>query len=173
SLDVPPVKITSPGITTDVATNPDGTMIAAVLGPNRALTSGALHSIDKEGAKREILFSGAIWRASHSNYAKFTPDGKHLFVSSFAGRDRSGNMQNPGLDVYVPDQKAESGFKKISSIRSAIRVNSGVSVGGYFDLTPDGENAIFHNGAVIAVGKVTVSAENASSIPEPDTGMGP
>src|SRR5206468_4249677 len=83
--------------------------------------------IDKEGAKRELLFAGAIWRASHNNYAKFTPDGKHLFVSSFAGRDRSGNMQNPGLDVYVPDQKAESGFKKISSIRSAIRVNSGVS----------------------------------------------
>ena len=81
-------------------------------------------------------------------------------------------MQSPGLDVYVPDKKSETGFRKTASIRYAVRVNSGVSVGGYFHVTPDGEYVVFHNGAVIAVHKATVNAENAATVADPDAPFG-
>ena len=165
----------SPGIVTDVASHPDDSMVVAVAGapeqvgsmPN--LKSGQMHSIDAGGDMKEFLMTS--WKASNSNFAKFTPDGKHLFVSSIAGRDKD-HLQNAGLDVYVPDKKQPSGFKKAASIRSVIWVNSGVSIGGYFEVTPDGENLVFHNGAVVAVDKITTNAEGADSIPEPGGAAG-
>ena len=164
-------KFRSPGVATGVATGPEGMVAVATKTPADAKGNsvpGRLYSVNASRTdSEELTVSG--WQASNNNYIKFTPDGMHLLVSSFAGRDRN-DIQFPGLDVYVPDKKATGGFKKISSIRSAIRVKSGVAVGGYFEVTPDGEHIIFHNGAVIAINKLATNAEGADSIPEPDSG---
>ena len=169
-------KSRSPGIATDIAPRPNGGMVVAVAGPLQngvpSLKDGKLFSIEAGGGEaQEIPLTG--WKASNNNYAKFSPDGKHLFVSSFANRDTRNpvNMLNPGLDVYVLDSKS-SGFKKAASIRSAIRVNSAVQIGGYFHVTPDGENVIFHNGSVVAINKITTNAAGADTVPEPDAGGG-
>ena len=82
-------KYRSPGIATDIAPRPNGGMVVAITGPLQngvpSLKEGRLHSIDAGGESQEILLKG--WKASNNNYAKFSPDGKHLFVSSFANRD--------------------------------------------------------------------------------------
>jgi hypothetical protein len=154
------------GIPTDVTTTPDGmTVVASAERVNAQpnFRGGKLFANDEE-----IGVTG--WKASNNNYAKFSPDGKKLFTSSFANRDsRTSNMQEAGFDVYEATGK---GFKKIASIRDSIRFASSVPIGGYFEVTPDSEYVIFHSGAILAVDNLTKNAEGADKVPEPNSGGG-
>lgn len=94
---------------------------------------------------------------SHGYIAR-TADGKRLVTSS-SGGDRWGQTV---VEVYdVTDWKAGGGFKRVASARVA-RVNDaagdpGVNLGHNFELTPDGQYALFcHTGAIVdlsAIGK--------------------
>jgi hypothetical protein len=163
--------VRAPGVVTDIAPLPDGGMVLATsaeVGPAASTQKGQLHSIDAKGKSQEVVGTG--WLASHNNYVEFTPDGKHLLVSSIAGHDQKGKMINPGLDVYVPDEKGDGGFKKLASIRSAIWVNTGELVGGFFHIAPDGSQVIFHNGIVLTLDTIAENAENADAVAEPERG---
>ncbi|MFO0804631.1 MAG: hypothetical protein U0791_16095 [Gemmataceae bacterium] len=165
-------KLRSPGVVTDYTTRSNGSSVYAVLGQadRNGARPGQLHAADPAGDVNMIGTSA--WKASNNNYVRFSPDGAYLFASSFANRDSRGNLQNAGLDVYAPDAKEAGGYKKIASIRDAIRVTSSVPVGGYFDVSPDGSHVLFHNGAVLAVKNIDKNAEGADKVPEPGGNQG-
>jgi hypothetical protein len=168
-------KLRSPGVVTDYTTRSNGSAMFAVLGQadRNGARPGQLHAADAAGDVNMI--GTTAWKASNNNYVRFSPDGSHLFATSFANRDTRGNLQNAGLDVYATDAKEAGGYKKIASIRDAIRVTSSVPVGGYFDVSPDGSHVLFHNGAVLAVKNIDKNAEGSDKVPEPggNPGGGP
>ncbi len=133
------------GMVSDVAPGPAGRFVAAV--GATAGSPGKLMLIDGAGAPQEIPTAGG--RASQNGYARFTPDGKKLLVTSHGLAP--GGMA-PGLDIYdVSDPAAAAGYKKVATVRSA----GTLLVGGNLHIAPDGQRVVFQTGAVLATDKMT------------------
>ena len=145
-----------PGASTDVAITTDGILLAGVIGTG-APSAAKLQMLGTQGTlPAEIPTVG--WKASNNGYVAFSPDAKRLYVSSLGGFGPNGPA-NPGLDVYeIEDVEDVKTYKKIASVRDS----GGVSIGGYFNLSPDGEYILFRTGAVLETAKL---AENSGLAP--------
>ncbi len=129
-----------PGLTTDVTDMPGGRLVAAVAG-NGAFAPGKLYTLDRDGDAKELKLPP--FGAAQPFYARFTPDGKRLVVSSVGGKG--------GVDVYdVADATSADGYKRAAAVRTA----DALPLYGYFHLTPDGTRAAFRTGAVIDLAEV-------------------
>jgi hypothetical protein len=116
-------------------------------------TSGGskLQLLDPETAAPTEIVNGGN-RPAQNGYARFTPDGKKLLVTSH-GFGAGG--ASPGLDVFdVTDAHATTGYKKVATVRSAGGA-TGLIVGGHFYIAPDGQRVVFQTGAVLATDKLT------------------
>ncbi|QEL20338.1 zinc finger domain-containing protein [Limnoglobus roseus] len=121
-------------------------LVASVI-PIGGGTSYALWSL-QQPAQATSLDTPGQQPLSHGYIAR-TPDGKR-FVTSSVGR-----FGQPVVEVYdVSDWKAGTGFTKVASARVAKVIDQpgepGVNLGHNFELTPDGQYAIFcDTGAVV------------------------
>ncbi|WP_439621529.1 YncE family protein [Gemmata sp.] len=97
-----------------------------------------LNAIDAKGDRAEVLRPG-LAGVSNSGYVGFTPDGKYLICSSHHPL-----ATGAGVDVYETSDKF-LGDKKVASVKKAGEAH----LGGTFLVSPDGEYAVFHNGAVL------------------------
>src|SRR5262249_28036131 len=122
---------------------------------------GKLMLYHKEGATE--LFAEGTWQASHNVYVEFSPDGRHLFVTSYGGVTRKGELEHLGLDVYrVTAPKNTSAYGRTASIYHGFKRGEYVPVGGLFEVTPDGAHLVFHNGTIL---KVATLADNVAAPP--------
>lgn len=138
-LVIDPVSFTKsptiplPGFTNDVTPSPGGRIVATVAGDER----NRLFTIDVAGGASEELTGGGT---ATNAYARFTPDGKKLIVSSTGYRG--------GVDVYDVDDAANAaGFRRTANLTPS----ENDPATGYFRLSPDGTLAIFNTGAVLDV----------------------
>jgi hypothetical protein len=143
------------GMTSDVAASPDGKVVAAQ-GATQG-QAGKLMVYDPQGGGAAQEIPVVPNRAHQNGYARFTPDGKKLLVTSHGYDQR---YFAPGLDVYdVTDAATPGGYKKVASLRSAGQL----FVGGNIHIAPDGTHVVFQTGVALAVDKLT---ENTGG-PEP------
>ncbi|HEX4606577.1 MAG TPA: hypothetical protein VH092_00070, partial [Urbifossiella sp.] len=148
----------------DLALAPEGRIVVTVGATNGA--AGKLMLTDPAGGlAKEIPTTPS--RLNQNGYARFTPDGKQLFVTSHGfGLEHQQQLQPQqppqqqqqvshlvaGLDVFeVADPADPAGYKKVATIRHA----GGVVVGGNFQVSPDGQRLVFQTGAVLATDKLT------------------
>jgi len=127
------------GVGNDLASAPSGYIIGTVQG-----TTGnkVVMLSEKQGWRPIELELGIGWKAANNGYVEFTPDGKHLIVSSYRGK---------GLDVYeVTAGESANGLKKRASILTA----GGKEVGGEIVVSPDGEFLMDHHGIVLETQKI-------------------
>jgi len=143
SLEPQPLPL--PKGTNDVAVGPGGKLVAAA--GATAGNAGDLTVIDSKGLTRKVLTTAS--RKNQNGYARFTPDGKKLLVSSHA---LEASNFGPGMDVYdVADPADASSYKKAATVRSA----GMLYVGGYFHLSPDGDWVVIQQtGAVLETAKL-------------------
>lgn len=103
-----------------------------------------LNAVDSKGEKADVFRSG-VSGVSNSGYIGFSPDGKYLICSAhhpLALALSGGN--GGGVDVYEVSDKF-LGDKKVASMKKA----GDSQLGGTFLVSPDGEYAVFNNGAVL------------------------
>lgn len=148
---------------TDVAAAKGGQMVvstAADLNP----TNGRLFLLTDAGGESEVA-PGGTPKAATNNYVRFSPDGKRLFVSSFAFGTAAGGPAATGFDAYeVGDPADRAKYKKVASVRTGVRQGAGVPVGGHFHVAPDGEHVVFQNGVVLAAAKLAEDAPDAGPV---------
>jgi hypothetical protein len=145
------------GAAQDVFPLKGGKYLAAVMvppPPGATVPVRKVFLLDPDGPPKEVALGGGPG-AANNGYARVSPDGKYLLVSS---------RMSEGFDLYeVADPDTAAGAVKVASARTA----GDLKLGGNFYVTPDEKYLVFQTGAVVEIDTIKTAPAAGSAPAKP------